>query len=148
MYIFAYHLISIYNSYTIFYTIYRFSCVWLLQKPLYNSGEFRYTRYSPIKHESENGTNYEWDFDLMHAVNIKDETVLTKHLKAITPVNNGDVYCFEGNITMHETTQIVGDVDRVIFVTAYSEINNFQHTGNVNENNKWGKHNNKKKSEL
>lgn len=119
--------------------IHRFSCVWMLQKALHNSGEFQYVRYSPIKHESENGTHFEWDFDLMHGINMKNEELLRIHKKSIS-VNNGDVYCFEGNVTMHETTRIIGEVDRIVFVTAYHELENFSHDGIVNDNNKWGKH--------
>jgi len=116
-----------------------FSCVWMLQKPLHNSGEFQYVRYSPVKYESKNGTSFEWDFDLMHQINIKNEDAIRNHRKAIS-VQNGDVYCFEGNVTMHETTQIKGEIDRILFVTAYHELEGFQHTGAVNDNNKWGKH--------
>ena len=118
----------------------RFSCVWMLQKALYNSGEFQYVRYSPIKHESQNGTYFEWDFDLMHQINVGNEEMIRNHRKAVINVNNGDVYCFEGNVTMHENTPIIGEVDRVVLVTAYHELENFKHTGNLNDIGYWGEH--------
>lgn len=111
----------------------------MLQKPLYNSGEFRYVRYSPIKRESQNATSFEWNFDLMQQINQGNEESIRNHRKAIS-VKNGDIYCFEGNVTMHETTKISGNVDRILFVTAYHELKGFKHSGVVNDNNKWGKH--------
>eukprot|EP00485_Elphidium_margaritaceum_P024459 CAMPEP_0202717238 /NCGR_PEP_ID=MMETSP1385-20130828/109552_1 /ASSEMBLY_ACC=CAM_ASM_000861 /TAXON_ID=933848 /ORGANISM="Elphidium margaritaceum" /LENGTH=154 /DNA_ID=CAMNT_0049379371 /DNA_START=1 /DNA_END=461 /DNA_ORIENTATION=- len=82
-----------------------FSCVWMLQKPLHDSGAFKFVRFTPLKHESAaNGTQFEWDFGLMRRLNAQDERALTEHQKTIRDVQNGDVYCFEGNTTMHETT--------------------------------------------
>ena len=94
---------------------------------------------SPIKHESENGTRFQWDFDLMNGIQVKDKNILANHQKRIS-VNNGDVYCFQGNVSMHETTAILGERDRIVFVTAFHELEDFKHTGNVNDNNKWGHH--------
>ena len=60
-------------------------------------------------------------------------------------LNDGDVYCFEGNITLHGIEHVQGSKNRMVFVSAYHEIEHFSHVGDVNKLNSWGQH---KKNEL
>eukprot|EP01084_Bolivina_argentea_P140118 246419_1 len=117
-----------------------FSCVWMLQKSLNHTGEFQYVYMPPIKHQTDNGIEFEWNFELLDNIHKNNETIFKTYVNRLSDINNGDVYCFEGNVTYHAVTPIYGDINRIVFVTTYSEIKNFQNSAEVNANNQWGKH--------
>ena len=107
----------------------------MIQKPLYASGAFGYV-YMPPTEE----TNNDWDYDLLYKIFHNDTETWNDNVK-YQFADDGDMYCFHGNITMHTVTPIISDVSRVVFVTAYSEIENFSHKASVHEHNIWGEHN-------
>lgn len=94
----------------------------------------------PIKVENKNGTKYQWDWDILSGIYAKNEDIWNKHVKQLRDVNVGDVYCFEGNVTLHDIPLAFGEKSRIVFVTAYSETADFQHDGDVQENNQWDKY--------
>ena len=46
-------------------------------------------------------------------------------------VNEGGLYCFQGNITLHQVTKIEGDKRRGVIVSAYATENEFKHTDDI-----------------
>merc|ERR1712228_236282 len=106
-----------------------FSCVWILQKAEDGNGEFMLYHIPPIKHETKNRTVFEWDWTAIKGIQTKNEDVLNEHQMKIN-VNRGDVYCFEGNVSLHETTPIV-DGHRLAFVSSYLERENFQFSSSI-----------------
>ena len=46
-------------------------------------------------------------------------------------VNAGGLYCFQGNITLHQVTQVEGDKRRGVIVTAYATENEFKHSDDI-----------------
>eukprot|EP01084_Bolivina_argentea_P089025 160722_1 len=112
-----------------------FSCVWVLQKALYGSGSFGYV-YMPPDYSIKDG----WDYNLLHRILYNDTETWYQHVKTHL-ADIGDMYCFNGNVTLHTINPVVGPVDRVVFVTAFSEHKDFKHKHSVNEMNIWGEHN-------
>eukprot|EP01084_Bolivina_argentea_P297502 512548_1 len=104
-----------------------FSCVWLLQKPLNQTGGFRY-----IKMKDDNTRNWNALNDILNVD--KDDDILAFY------ANEGDITCFIGNTTLHGVDEIEGNRMRLAFVTTYSEYANFKHSHDVNEFNTWGEH--------
>ena len=46
---------------------------------------------------------------------------MDEHINQMTDADAGDVYCLEGNVTLHDVTPVQGEQERIVFVTAYSE---------------------------
>ncbi len=110
-------------------------CVWMIQKPLYASGSLGYVYLPPT-----NETTNDWDWDLLYNIFHNDTNIWNEHVR-YQFANEGDMYCFNGNVTLHNINPVVGSADRVVFVTAFSEYKDFQHKSSVNEFNIWGQHN-------
>ena len=112
-----------------------FSCVWTIQSALYGTGSFGYI-YFPLLDSQDNES---WDYELLWRVLHNDTMAWNDHVGYVY-ANAGDMYCFYGNITIHTVNPVIGPSDRVVFVTAFSESEHFQHKDNVHEYNIWGQH--------
>lgn len=100
-----------------------FPCVWLLQKPLDQSGAFRY-----IKMDDGDIRNWNRLDKIFKDIADNNDDKILSHI-----ANEGDLTCFIGNETLHGVDEIKGDRMRLSFVTAYSEFPNFERSHDVNE---------------
>ena len=107
-------------------------------KSLFGSGSLGFVNVSP-NNENEDGNG--WDYDLLYKIFNNDTLAWNENVKYHL-ADQGDMYCFNGNVTMHMINNVIGSVDRVVFVTAFSEYNDFKHKDSVNEFNIWGQYNN------
>ena len=89
---------------------------------------------SPIKYATN---KFEWDWNLLDKILSNDEETWNRYGNQLNDANIGDVYYLQGNETLHDVTPVIGDKERIVFVTAYSEDVNFKHFGDVRENDYW-----------
>ena len=113
-----------------------FSCVWVIRQSQYG-GAMRYIEMEPII--KENGI-WEWDNQLLTKILNNDKEILEKQSQTVDG-KPGDVYCFWGNVSLHEVVKIEEDGEypmaRQVFVTAFSTVPDFKHSSSVHELNDW-----------
>ncbi|ETO02008.1 hypothetical protein RFI_35431 [Reticulomyxa filosa] len=59
---------------------------------------------------------YEWNWDAIGAI-LRNESAAVQNFVGTVSANEGDMYCFEGNCTMHVVAPIFGDKLRGVFVS-------------------------------
>ena len=104
-----------------------FSCAWVIQKSINDSGA---TAFADIGEISKTWTGDMYgaqlsvsQYNLIHNILIKNETEdisWRKHIQYYYP-NEGDMFCFNGNLTMHRIMNVYGSVDRITIVAAFRE---------------------------
>ena len=116
-----------------------FSCVWMINKPGKGEGDLVYGFLPPKRIEYDNTKmriteGFNWDV-LGKMILDKDEDIIDKYQGIIEP-NNGDLYCFKGNITVHTISPAIND-QRITMVTAYADYDGFTHMDSITEQNDW-----------
>ncbi|ETO32669.1 hypothetical protein RFI_04451 [Reticulomyxa filosa] len=88
---------------------------------------------------------YEWNWDTIGAI-LRNESAAVQNFVGAVSANEGDMYCFEGNRTMHAVAPIFGDKLRGVFVGAFAYEPNFVHSKHVHQLNAWGDHKKEKQN--
>eukprot|EP01084_Bolivina_argentea_P168161 291691_1 len=123
-----------------------FSCVLMIFKPEFG-GKLYHFPTRPKKIIEENRIWHEWNWDVIKRV-FQNDTDTIKEYAVEIDINEGDLYCFKGNETIHATQYSYGrnihfeeeDVIRAIYVMTYADYDGFVHYAHVSELNAWNKH--------
>mmetsp|Transcript_84334 Transcript_84334/g.103339 ORF Transcript_84334/g.103339 Transcript_84334/m.103339 type:complete len:307 (-) Transcript_84334:6-926(-) len=97
------------------------SCVYMIHKTN-KGGNFEYV-YKDILSRN----NMDWNI----VGNIQNRSPYTEHYINELNVNEGDMYCFLGNETLHQVSKNSGNHIRTVIVMAYATSANFIHTENI-----------------
>ena len=113
-------------------------------------GDFRYVYLPPIRKDYYKKQSkcklydcvdvYDWKKIETIVNNDNDKSITVEH------VNQGDLYCFKGNITMHSVTRLIvsPDIDysdqilRAVVVMTFSDFGGFSHNDLIQNDMSWG----------
>jgi len=112
-----------------------FTCIYMLSKPDHG-GDFLLAHFPPTQKDAFGGFNWDWElFASIHM--LYDHHPDVRHVSS----EEGDVYCFEGNVSWHAAGPIMWTSQpRAIMAMAYADRAGFQHSKHVHELNAWGEH--------
>eukprot|EP00008_Paramoeba_atlantica_P013548 CAMPEP_0201498484 /NCGR_PEP_ID=MMETSP0151_2-20130828/71405_1 /ASSEMBLY_ACC=CAM_ASM_000257 /TAXON_ID=200890 /ORGANISM="Paramoeba atlantica, Strain 621/1 / CCAP 1560/9" /LENGTH=204 /DNA_ID=CAMNT_0047890083 /DNA_START=361 /DNA_END=971 /DNA_ORIENTATION=+ len=111
----------------------RYSCVFMLQKPT-GGGYFQHSKFSNAwLHKTDQNWDRWNDIDLLISGKSDLATFPVHEVRA----NDGDVYCFFGNEEIHNIVDVEGEIDRIVTVFTYSNVEGFSHSGHVHDKNEW-----------
>ena len=103
-----------------------FSCVWMIHKPEMG-GILQLTKLKPTwTDETEQDKEY---WNLLQMIWDKDKSV--QHYISTIEVDEGGMYCFNGNETLHQVTRVEGEKQRNVIVMAYATEEKFKHSDDI-----------------
>lgn len=103
-----------------------FSCVWMIHKPN-EGGILQSIQFEPNTRIWNNIDDEYWD--LLNLIWNQDTSI--KHWISNIEVDEGAMYCFTGNNTLHQVTKIEGNKARRVIVMAYAPTTNFAHSDDI-----------------
>ena len=98
-----------------------FSCVLMVHKPV-SGGTFEFVRLDPTEPDQEYWRTLEMIWDRESTIEMEIGNI---------EVNEGGLYCFSGNTTLHQVTKVQGDRIRAVIVMAYATESEFQHSDDI-----------------
>ena len=103
-----------------------FSCVWMIHKPD-KGGILELINIEPTL---TNNNEYDKEYwDLLGLIWERDSSI-QPYISNID-VDEGGIYCFNGNKTLHQVTKIKGDKLRAVIVMAYASEKDFKHSDDI-----------------
>jgi len=100
-----------------------FSCVLMVQKPEVG-GILQYIQLDPSEPD-----HAFWD----RLQSVWDNDIETRDVIGSVEVNEGGLYCFTGNTTLHTVTKVHGNRSRAVIVMTFATESNFKHSNAINE---------------
>ena len=110
-----------------------FTCIWMVDKPL-NGGIFEYIVGSQQPLDIKKNIKTDEDYWNLLGL-VYDRNSAIKHYIANVEVDEGGIYCFGGNNTLHKVSQVKGNKLRRVIVMAYAPENNWKHSEYVHNSN-------------
>lgn len=103
-----------------------FSCVWMIHKPS-KGGVFEMIQLEPTPEIMSDPNDEYWNI----LQSVWDENESIKANISTIEVREGGLYCFQGNISLHQVTKVDGNKRRGVVVTAYATEKEFQHSDDI-----------------